>query len=181
MARGLLTRLEAAACSGASPTLVKKAVDQRVIPATRGRSQLGIEPADVGVLAMLHLLAGLRLPVEHKRRVRRWLRAGEATPELALGPAVAVRRVDAVDDARRRAERYVELRDTWIVRDPEIKAGEPVIRGSRVGVHTLAERIARGESNAALDEDLPHIPREARDIAVQFACANPRRGRPTRG
>jgi uncharacterized protein (DUF433 family) len=83
-----------------------------------------------------------------------------------------------VDEALRRAERYVDLREKWIVRDPEVKGGEPVIKGSRVGVHTLAERIAQGEPEAVLDEDFPHIPAEAREIAVSYARANPRRGRP---
>ncbi|MBV8711469.1 MAG: DUF433 domain-containing protein, partial [Solirubrobacterales bacterium] len=94
--------------------------------------------------------------------------------------ALVVRRVDEIEHARLRAERYAELRDRWIVRDPAIKNGEPVIRGSRVTVHTLADRIAGGESDEVLDEDFPHIPAEARDIAVQFARANPRRGRPRR-
>jgi uncharacterized protein (DUF433 family) len=53
-----------------------------------------------------------------------------------------------------------------------------VIRGSRVSVHTLAERIAVGEPDEILDEDFPHIPSEAREVAVQSARANPRRGRP---
>jgi uncharacterized protein (DUF433 family) len=55
-----------------------------------------------------------------------------------------------------------------------------VIRGSRVSVHTLASRIAHGEDAASLEEDFPHIPAEAREVAVQFARANPRRGRPKR-
>lgn len=70
--------------------------------------------------------------------------------------------------------------DPWIVRDPEIKAGEPVIRGTRVSVYTLAERIAGGEGEQALQEDLPHIPARARAAAVRYARANPRRPRPPR-
>jgi uncharacterized protein (DUF433 family) len=73
-----------------------------------------------------------------------------------------------------------QLRDRWIVRDPDIKNGEPIINGSRVSVHKLADRIVDGESDDVLDEDFPHIPAEAREIAVQYARANPRRGRPKR-
>jgi len=91
-----------------------------------------------------------------------------------------VRRVDELEQARLRAERYARLRDKWITRDPEIKHGEPVIRGSRVSVDTLAERMARGESADVLDEDSPHIPAEAREVAALYARANPRRGRPKR-
>ncbi len=91
-----------------------------------------------------------------------------------------VRRLEDVEHARERAERYVRLREQWIVSDPAIKGGEPVIRGSRLSVHSLAARIARGEDDAVLDEDLPHIPAEARQVAALYARANPRRGRPPR-
>ena len=112
--------------------------------------------------------------------MRKWLRNSDAPPELELAPALVVRRVDAVEHARQRAERYAQLRDRWIVRDPEIKGGDPVIKGSRVSVHTLAEQIASGESDEVLEDDLPHIPAEAREIAVLYARAYPRRGRPKR-
>jgi uncharacterized protein (DUF433 family) len=180
MPRALITRREAAALSGISETTVKKAVDQKVVPTRRRGSQSWIELEDVPVLAMLGLLNTMRLSTAHKQELRKWLRAASAPPELELTPALVVRRVDAIEQARLRAERYGQLRDRWIVRDPEIKNGEPVISGSRVSVHILAERIADGESDDVLDEDFPHIPAEAREVAVQYARANPRRGRPKR-
>jgi uncharacterized protein (DUF433 family) len=174
----LVTRREAAELSGTPETTVKKAVDQKVIAARRRGSQSWIEVDVVPVLAMLGLLTDMRLRQSHKRRLRAWLREPRGSAELELTPALVVRRVGPVDEALRRAERYVDLREKWIVRDPEVKGGEPVIKGSRVGVHTLAERIAQGEPEAVLDEDFPHIPAEAREIAVSYARANPRRGRP---
>jgi uncharacterized protein (DUF433 family) len=180
MPRTLITRREAAELSGITETTVKKAVDQRVVPTRKRGSQSCIEVEDVPVLAMLGLLTTMRLTPKHKRALREWLRASGAPAELELTPALVVRRVDEVEQARLRAERYARLRDLWIVRDPEIKHGEPIIRGSRVSVHTLADRIAHGESASVLDEDFPHIPAEAREVAVQYARANPRRGRPKR-
>jgi len=180
MRRTLITRREAASLSGITETTVKKAVDQRVVPTRRRGSQSCIEVEDVPVLAMLGLLGKMRLSPSDKRTVRRWLRSPDPPTELELAPALVVRRVDEIEQARLRAERYAALRERWIIRDPAIKNGEPVIRGSRVTVHTLADRIAGGESDEVLDEDFPHIPAEARDIAVQFARANPRRGRPRR-
>lgn len=180
MARTLITRREAARLSGITETTVKKAVDQRVVPTRRRGSQSCIEVEDVPVLAMLGLLGKMRLSPSDKRSVRKWLRSSDPPAELELAPALVVRRVDEIEQARLRAERYAELRDRWIVRDPAIKNGEPVIRGSRVSVHTMADRVAAGDSDQILDEDFPHIPAEAREIAVQFALANPRRGRPRR-
>ena len=180
MAPALITRTEAAALSGASPTAVKKAVDQKVIPARTRRSQSYIEADDVAVLVMFQSLADMRLPLKHKREVRRWLRTCPDATELELNEALIVRKLGTVEEARHRARRYARLRDKWIVRDPDIKGGEPVVRGSRVGVYTLAARVADGESEAVLAEDLPHIPDEAREVALQYAQANPRRGRPPR-
>jgi uncharacterized protein (DUF433 family) len=180
MSAVLVSRTEAAALSGASPTTVKKAVDQKVIPTRTVRSQSFIEADDVPVLVMFEALAGVGLLVQYKRAVRDWLRHSPDVPELELTDALVVRKLGQVDEARERARRYARLRDEWIVRDPDVKGGDAVIKGTRVGVHTLAARIANGESEAALDEDFPRIPTEAREVAVQYAQANPRRGRPPR-
>jgi len=178
MTSALITRREAAELSGTSETTVKKAVDLKVVPVLRRGSRSGIDLEDVPVLAMLGHLTELRLVADHKRRVREWLRSPDAAPELSLTPVLVLRRVGAIEDTRRRAERYVRLRDEWIVSDPEIKGGDPVIKGSRVSVHTLADRVNGGESDEVLEEDFPHIPPEAREVAVLYARTNPRRGRP---
>jgi uncharacterized protein (DUF433 family) len=179
MAPALLTRSEAAALSGTTSTTVKKAIDQKIIPTRRRGAQTLVETDDVPVLAMLGVLSHMRLSVKHKRHVREWLHQPDPPSELELAPAVIVRTVQVIDEARRRAERYTRLRDEWIARDPDIKRGEPIIRGTRVGVHTLASRIRHGEPDEVFAQDFPHIPAEAREVAVQYAHANPRRGRPT--
>jgi len=58
--------------------------------------------------------------------------------------------------------------------------GEPVIAGTRVPVRTIASLIEMGETSEVLREDYPNIPEEAYKVAVQWAHANPRRGRPLR-
>jgi len=180
MPRTLITRREAADLSGITETTVKKAVDQKVVPTRRRGSQSWIELEDVPVLAMLGLLNTMRLSSAHKRALRKWLRVSSGPAELELAPALILRRVDTIEQARLRAERYARLRDRWITRDAGIKNGEPIITGSRVRVHTLADRITNGENDDVLDEDFPHIPAEAREVAVQYARTNPRRGRPKR-
>src|SRR3954468_1246733 len=162
----LLTRREAAELSGTTETTVKKAVDLHVIPARRRGSQSLIESEDVPVLAMLGRLTGAGLATAHKRRLRAWLRNADASDEFALIPGLVVRRLDEVDETRERAERYVRLRDEWIVSDPRIKGGEPVTKGTRVSVHTLAARLGERERDDVLEQDLPHIPAEAREVAV---------------
>jgi uncharacterized protein (DUF433 family) len=69
--------------------------------------------------------------------------------------------------------RYVEF-------DPEIKGGEPVVRGTRIGVRAIAARVMAGDNLDSLADDYPDVPRAALDTAVVFARSHPRRGRPAR-
>jgi excisionase family DNA binding protein len=176
----LISRREAAQLSGTSESTVKKAVDLGVIPARRRGSQSCIEAEDVPVLTLLGQLTDIRLRTTHKRRLRAWLRKRDAPAEFALGPAIVIRKPDTVEQARKDTENYLRLRDKWIVSDPEIKGGEPVVRGSRVTVYALAARLEHGDSHEIIAEDYPHIPAEAREVAAMYARTNPRRGRPAR-
>lgn len=181
MSSALLTRGEAAQLSGASSTAVKKAIDQGVIPARSVKRKSLVEAEDVGLLALLPLIRGAQLPVAQKKRLRSWLRSSGPAAELELSPALVVRKTPEVADALARAQRYARLRDKWIVTDEQRRAGgEPIIKGSRVSVYTLAGRVAAGDSDELLEGDYPHIPAEAREVAVVYGLANPRRGRPRR-
>jgi uncharacterized protein (DUF433 family) len=72
------------------------------------------------------------------------------------------------------------LRERYIERNPAIMGGEPVIRGTRVPVRTVAGLIEQGESREVMREDYPQVPEEAYAVAVCWARANPRRGRTAR-
>jgi uncharacterized protein (DUF433 family) len=77
-----------------------------------------------------------------------------------------------------RAKQYARLRDRYIERDPKVMGGEPVIRGTRVPVRTIAALIEDGQSRDVLREDYPHVPEEAYEIAIPWARENPRPDRP---
>lgn len=171
-----ITRQEAAELSGLTLNTVKNAIDKRIVPEQDIAAQSVIDVRDVAMLVTLQFLG--ELSVDQKRQVRDWLWAGPNLKRLELTEALVVQRTARAERALRAADRYVTLRDKWITTDPDIRDGEPIIAGSRVSVHLLAERIAHGESDAILDEDFPHIPREARDVAVTYARTHPRRGRP---
>lgn len=67
--------------------------------------------------------------------------------------------------------RYIEI-------DPEIRGGEPVIRGTRITVYGVAQRIADGDTIEALLEEYPYMPREAFEQALLYAGTKSRRRRP---
>lgn len=174
-----INRNEAAQLSGASAAVVRKAIEQGVIAGKRAAKIPQINPRDV---AALRLFGDLHfgLPVKDKKRVAKWLREAQAGAELALSVAIIVRNTEALVEAAREAVRYAELRERLMEVNPDRMGGEPVIRGTRIPIRGLAKQIEAGETREVLLEEYDYIAPEAFDFAVQWARANPRRGRPAR-
>lgn len=57
-----------------------------------------------------------------------------------------------------------------IVADPEVLVGKPAIRGTRVSVELILERLADGWSVDALIEAYPRLVREDVQAALAFAA-----------
>jgi uncharacterized protein (DUF433 family) len=58
-----------------------------------------------------------------------------------------------------------------VLSDPEIMGGDPVFRGTRVPVHTLAELVAQGSKPAELIDSYPRLTAEMIRLAPVYACA----------
>ena len=65
-----------------------------------------------------------------------------------------------------------------VVSDPEIMGGDPVFRGTRIPVHTIAELVAQGSSQSELLESYPRLTAEMIRLAPIYAAACPLRGHP---
>ncbi len=65
-----------------------------------------------------------------------------------------------------------------VVSDPEIRGGEPVIKGTRIGVYEVATMLQRSASKEEILSGYPTLRPEHLDLAVIYAKAYPRRGRP---
>lgn len=57
-----------------------------------------------------------------------------------------------------------------IVSDPRIMMGKPVIRGTRVTVESVVERLGAGETVDAIVDAHPRLTREGVLAAVSFAA-----------
>jgi uncharacterized protein (DUF433 family) len=180
----MLTRREAVEIAHVPLGALDKAIEQNIVTVHRRRDHSWLRSEDVGVVALLQKTA-LPLPITVKRKIRRWVRetepyrAGHGS-ELHISDALVVRWSPEVSETVYAAESYARLRDQWIETNPSIKGGEPVIRGTRIGVRAIAQRIESGDTIATLTEDYPHIPAEAFQTAYTYAKTHPRRGRPTR-
>ncbi|MER3525215.1 MAG: DUF433 domain-containing protein [Ignavibacteria bacterium] len=57
----------------------------------------------------------------------------------------------------------------WIVTDPKVMMGKPVIAGTRITVELILEKLAAGETIEQIVEAHPHLSREAIVAALAFA------------
>lgn len=60
----------------------------------------------------------------------------------------------------------------YVVRDPAICGGEPVVRGTRVTVRTVLASLAEGMSVAEIVKDFPTLDEEAVRAVIAFAAAS---------
>lgn len=58
----------------------------------------------------------------------------------------------------------------WIVSDPSVMMGKPVIVGTRITVELILEKLAAGETMDDLLEAHPRLTREAIQAALAFAA-----------
>ena len=59
--------------------------------------------------------------------------------------------------------------DTFIQSDPDIMMGKPVIRGTRITVELILEKVAAGESIEQIQQEHPHISAEQIRAALKYA------------
>lgn len=101
-------------------------------------------------------------------------------PKTVIELAGGVLRVDIRNAMRRLAKRLAELRDVerTIVSDPDIRGGEPVFRGTRIPVYTIAALVEQGADPREIREDYPSLNATGVRAAVVYASTRPKRGRP---
>ncbi len=176
---------EAAFATGLSRKAINQAIDREEIRPMPGRREEDRERL-LGFAELVYLClrddVGSLLSAEGKRRfyeqLARSVRQGEAPAAVAVG-AIEVRVEPAVAPLN---ERIAELgrSHAWVVTDPLVRAGEPVVRGTRIPVQVLAELTAQGAPREELLEDYPALTPEMLDAALLYARMHPRRGRPRR-
>ncbi|MBS3809474.1 MAG: DUF433 domain-containing protein [Desulfobacterales bacterium] len=60
--------------------------------------------------------------------------------------------------------------DNLIISNPEIMMGKPVVKGTRITVELILEKIAAGESVDQILNEHPRLTREAIHAACAFAA-----------
>ncbi len=70
--------------------------------------------------------------------------------------------------------------ENLIESNPKIMFGKPVIKGTRITVELILEKLAAGECTKDILSQYPHLTKEKISSAVQFALQNLRRNFPSR-
>lgn len=176
-----ISPVEAAFVTELSRKTIDQAIDRREVRPLPSRQSGALHRA-LGYPELVYLRlrrdVGKTLSPSGRKTLYLALRRGlPDNPRLEfveIGP-VTVTLTEAVAQVRRRlaqilrAERYVSVR-------PDVRAGEPVIRGTRVPVHVLADLADQGAPREELLEDYPAVTPEALDAALLYARLHPRRG-----
>jgi len=183
-----LTPSEVAELSGAPKRIIEKAIEERVLsvrlrssrdaPRRRRRMLATYVVAYAAIVKKLDL----KLTSAQKKQLITKLAdlqpAAIRTARVELVPAVEIDVGRLVEDVMDRAERYRIARDASIVSDEAIKGGTPVIRGTRMTVHSVLGRIEHGETVDDILSENPDLSREAIEAAVIYARTHPLIGRP---
>ena len=62
------------------------------------------------------------------------------------------------------------MEESLIESNPKIMVGKPVIRGTRITVELILDKLAAGEMVEQILEDYPHLTREGIRAALEFAA-----------
>jgi uncharacterized protein (DUF433 family) len=176
---------EAAFITGLSPISINKAIDRGEIVGQRIRSRSSVarqvgEPELVYLTLLKVLSTALQRP--YRKRLYQELRSrwpARVTARIDLG-VVEVN----VEEAQRHVEERIRLlrdAEARVVSDPDIRGGEPVVRGTRVPVYMLADLVKQGASTAELLADYPSLTEDGLSAALVYTKVTPRRGRPKGG
>ena len=61
---------------------------------------------------------------------------------------------------------------SYIVRDPQVCGGQPVVRGTRVTVRTILASLAEGASDAEILADFPSLTADGLRAVIAFAASS---------
>ena len=175
------TPAEAAALSEVAVKAVHNAIDKNIVEgrgkhAIAGSRRRTLLDAD---LLRLKLWYGVGAALAADRR-QRLFEAIIAEPAAATVRADEFLIVDVAAARRQLAQRVRQLEEaeTLIHSAKDVMGGEPVFKGTRVPVRTVASMLAQGADVDEIAEGYPSLTPHMVDLAAIWSTAHPARGRP---
>jgi uncharacterized protein (DUF433 family) len=180
-----LTTTEAAVAAGVSLPQINRVIDERILPEDwYSTSPVRTFRTDACLFIAFYyetadwLTASARLQTIRNAAVHRssW---AQWESYVINGNLLTVRFADlwkSVDDRLHKLAAAEEM----VVEDPEILSGTPVIRGTRIPVHSVAALYDTGTPVDEILQSFPSLTEPQVELASVYAKAVPQRGRPKR-
>ena len=182
VSRPAVSPREAGYVTGLPEKTINQAIDRKevaTLPARRkGESERLLGFPELVYLSLRDSVGHL-LSAKGKRMLRQKLDALRASP-FPGGVTMGGLELNIERDIAAVLERLgqVERARAFVISDPEVRAGEPVVRDTRIPVFMLAELAEQGATREELLEDYPALTPESLEAALLHARLYPRRGRP---
>ena len=175
------TPAEAAALSEVALKAVHNAIDKRIVEGRGEQTKAGTPRRALTDADLLHLKlwygVGSVLAADRRQRL---FEAIKAEPAAATVRADAFLIVDVEEARRQLADRVHQLEEAkTLVHSAEgVMGGEPVFKGTRVPVRTVASMLAQGASSMEIADGYPSLTPRMIELAAIWSAAHPARGRP---
>ena len=175
----LFTPTEAAVLTQLSVKAVNNAIDRKTVPTVAG-SRAGYATRLLDLRALMSLALERRLVDRMVPEARREVfDAVAAAPRNRVSLEGGFLMIDLRGPRRDLATSLRTLRRARdaVMSDPDIMDGDPVFRGTRVPVHTVAAMLEHGQTEAVLLHDHPRLTADMVRLAPIYAASYPLRGR----
>lgn len=170
---------EAAFAAGVSVKAVNQAIDRerietRPLADRRAAGRRGVGGGEVAYLMVTRVLAP-----EVRRKIYSRFR-GKSLADLPrrLEVGSVILDMDAALDALTHRLGVLAAMHERVEIDPEIRGGDPVFKGTRIPVHSIARKRKLGSTIDELLQDHPALSESDLELAVRYNDLYPRRGRP---
>lgn len=182
-----LTINEVAHIAEVTPRSVEKAIETGVMKPVKRRAMFANtsarflkEEAVCYFAAVGHMKFLREIPVSRKKTLMKAIRemSGSHLEPLDLEPGLNLDLPMIAGPKLEIARAYVASKKRHIASDPEIFGGVPIVKGTRIPVYAIRDRLADGDTIDDLMEDYPGTPRDAFIAADIYARTHPERGRP---
>lgn len=181
----IYTPAEAAAVSQIGIKAVHNAIDKKIVD-TVSRSPEAAKSVRRRALTGEGLLrlklwygVGSTLAAERRQRLFEAIKAEPAAKTVRADDLLIVDVAEARKQLNARI-RDLDEADAMIGRVKGVMGGEPVFKGTRIPVRTIAAMLAQGADEADLLEGYPSLTARMIELAKIWTAANPTRGRPKR-
>ena len=175
------TASEAAAVTALPVKEVHRAIDAGPVQATRAKTRRCLNKNDLVYLRIVsEARRGGQLRLSEKTKIRLYdlILRNKSEDQIALSNILIVDLRQVIEMVNNGLKR-LRAAERMVVSDPDIRGGEPVIRGTRIPVYQIADMMAGETTEEEILEGYPTLGHEKIELAQLYAQAHPRRGRPT--